>query len=100
MLQNVQIHEGGAYEASWSREGSQQADQGESDCLGGEVGSCERAAKKARRGTGASVGNATLLADQERRNANLRIETFLTSIETSPITVSRPLACDNVLSCD
>jgi DNA mismatch repair protein MSH5 len=90
MLQNVEIREGGVYESSWSREGSQQIDQLGDDEVAEASSSTERAAKRARRGAGPAraSGNATLIGDQQRRNANLRIEAFLASIESSSITVS------------
>ncbi len=85
LLQKVHVVEGGAYTATWSREGSEQlntTDEAEDDSL------AERVMKKPRTGYG-PVGPETLIADQNRRNANIRLEAFLTNLDSSHITVSK-----------
>lgn len=84
MLQTVHIIEGGAYQASWSREGTSQI---EIEDQSGDDGTAEPVMKKPRRGYG-PVGVETLSADQARRNQALKVDNFLNSIESSQLTVS------------
>jgi len=91
LLQAVHIVEGGAYTHQWSTRTSEMVDAEDVHSLADDHAG-EPVLKKPRGGY-RQIDRAVLEADQNRRNAAMRLEAFLTSIDSSQITVSRSLHC-------